>query len=593
MDFLGLKTLTVIDKTVKLVKTLKNMDVDIENIPFDDQKTYDLLGQANSFGIFQLESSGMRELLKRIKPTQIEDLISIIALYRPGPIGSGMLEDYIRRKNEGHQIRYEHPKLEPILKETYGIIIFQEQVMKIACDLAGFSMAQADHLRSAMSKKKVEVMNKMRADFTAGCKKTSATKEDLANRIFDLIAFFAGYGFNRSHSAAYAFISYRTAYLKANFPIEFMCALLTSERDNTDKIVEYVKESEAMGITMLPPDINKSNLEFSAEGEQAIRFGLIAIKNVGGTAIQSILEKRQAGPFESIFDFCKRVDLRTANHKVIESLIRCGAFDPFGVRRSQMMEALGKALDSGARVQQERSVGQFSFFDMQDGNSFQKEEELYPDVEEWPKTKVLAGEKELLGFYISGHPLAHYKIEVKSFADYSTQQLSNATDGQEVKIIGLISHVKLTTTRRTGERMAIAKFEDLEGEIEAVVFPSTYPEVSAYLKEGSVVILRGRVSFREQQPKIIVGEIRDIKDAYSMIKNISIDLSGVSEEGLETLKERLLRFPGKVPVFLHLNTNAHKKVQILVGDKLFVQPCESLIDNLKEFLGESRISWEV
>lgn len=593
MDFLGLKTLTVIDKTIKLVKRLKNIDIDIETIPFDDAKTYELLGQANSFGIFQLESSGMRDLLKRIKPTQIEDIISIIALYRPGPIGSGMLDDYIRRKREGYLTRYEHPKLEPILKETYGIIIFQEQVMRIAVDLAGFTMAQADHLRSAMSKKKPEVLNKMRVDFITGCKKTSAIKEDLANRIFDLIAFFAGYGFNRSHSAAYAFISYRTAYLKANFPVEFMCALLTSERDNTDKIVEYVKESEAMGIKILPPDINKSNLEFSSEGENAIRFGLIGIKNVGEAAIYSILEKRQAEPFKNIFDFCKRVDLRTANRKVAESLIRCGAFDSFGVKRSQMMEGLDKALDAGARVQQERSAGQFSFFDMQDGNGFKKEEETYPDVEEWPKTKTLSDEKELLGFYITGHPLAHYRIEIKAFTQYSTKDLIRASEGQEVKLIGLISHVKLTTTKRTGERMAILKFEDLEGECEAVVFPSTYPQVSAYLKEGSVVILTGRVSFREQPPKIIVNEVREIKDAYQLIKNISIDLSGVSDDGLETLKDRLLRFPGRVPVFLHLNTNSHKKVQILVGDNLFVEPSEVLVDTLKESLGESRITWEV
>ncbi len=590
MDFLGLKTLTVIDKTIKLVKAIKGIDVDIEKIPIDDQKTYDLLGQANSFGIFQLESSGMRDLLKRIKPSHLEDLISILALYRPGPIGSGMLEDYIRRKREGQQIRYEHPKLEPILKETYGIIIFQEQVMMIASHLAGFTMAQADGLRSAMSKKKPEVMDRMRADFVGGCHKASAIKEGLANRIFDLIDYFAGYGFNRSHSAAYALISYRTAYLKANFPTEFMCALLTSEKDNTDKIVEYVKESQAMGIQILPPDLNASRLEFSFDGERVIRFGLIAVKNIGAAAIESILEKRAEGPFLNIFDFCKRVDLRTVNHKVIESLIRCGAMDAFGCRRSQLMEALGQALEAGARVQKERSVGQFSFFDMLGSNGFEKETESYADVEEWPKMKVLADEKALLGFYITGHPLTHYQMEIKEFTDYSTSDLIKASENQEVKLIGLITQVKLTNTRRTGERMAILKFEDIEGEIEVVVFPSTYPEVASYLKDGAVVALRGRVSLREEQPKIIAGEIKSLQETYQLIKSIDIDLSGVSEEGLETLKERLSRFPGKIPVFLHLNTNAHKSVQILVGDGFFVQPSEMLIDNLKELLGENKIS---
>jgi len=593
MDFLGLKTLTVIDKTVKLVKTIKNIDIDIDKISLQDEKTYDLLGQANSFGIFQLESSGMRDLLKRIKPTQLEDLISILALYRPGPIGSGMLEDYIRRKREGQQIRYEHPKLEPILKETYGIIIFQEQVMMIASHLAGFTMAQADGLRSAMSKKKPEVMDRMRADFVAGCHKASMIKESLANRIFDLIDFFAGYGFNRSHSAAYALISYRTAYLKANFPTEFMCALLTSEKDNTDKIVEYVKESQAMGIQILPPDINASNLEFSADGEHVIRFGLIAIKNIGAAAIESILEKRAQGPFVNIFDFCKRVDLRTVNHKTIESLIRCGALDSFGCRRSQLMDVLEQALEAGARVQKERNAGQFSFFDMQGSNGFKKEAENYPNIEEWPKMKVLSDEKELLGFYITGHPLTHYRVEIKEFTDYSTKDLIKASENQEVKLIGLINHIKLTATRRTGERMAILKFEDMEGEIEVVVFPSTYPEVAPYLKDGAVVALRGRVSLREEQPKIIAGEIRSLQETYQLIKDINIDLSGVSEEGLETLKERLLRFPGKVPVYLHLNTNAHKSVQILVGDNLYVEPSEILIDNLKDLLGESKISLKI
>ncbi len=593
MDFLGLKTLTVIDKTIKLVKVIKGVDVDVNNASLDDVKTYELLGQANSFGIFQLESSGMRDLLKRIKPNQFEDLVSILALYRPGPIGSGMLEDYIRRKREGQQIRYDHPKLEPILKDTYGIIIFQEQVMRIASDLAGFTMTQADHLRSAMSKKKTEVMDKMRADFVSGCKKASNIKEPLANRLFDLIDYFSGYGFNRSHSAAYALISYRTAYLKANFPTEFMCALLTSEKDNTDKIVEYVKESEAMGIQITPPDINASQKEFSVEGESAIRFGLIAVKNVGAAAIESIVEQRKEGPFVNIFDFCKRVDLRTANRKVIESLIRCGAFDSFGLRRSQMMDVLDKALESGSQAQKERSTGQFSFFDMQGMDDFKTDAESYPDIEEWPKMKTLSDEKELLGFYITGHPLSHYQTEIKEFTDYSTKDLVRATEGQEVKLIGLISHVKLTNTRKTGERMAILKFEDLEGEIEAVIFPSTYQEVSAYLKEGAVVVLRGRVSFREEAPKIIVAEIRGVKEAYQSIKNISLDLSGTDEKAMEALKDRLSRFPGKVPVHLHLNTNEHKRVQILVGENFFVQPSETLIDHLKEILGEEKISLEV
>jgi len=590
MDFLGLKTLTVIDKALKLVKENHGIDLKVEDFPEGDKKTYELLAKANSFGIFQLESAGMRELLKRIKPTEFEDLITILALYRPGPIGSGMLDDYIQRKRDGIAIRYDHPKLEPILKETYGIIVFQEQVMRIPSDLAGFTLVQADHLRRAMSKKIPSVMSKMRDDFITGCKKASQINEGLANKIFDLIDYFSGYGFNRSHSAAYALISYRTAYLKANFPIEFMCALLTSEKDNTDKIVEYVKESEAMGIKILPPDVNKSKLEFSVEDEKNIRFGLIAVKNIGGAAIESVIEKRKEGPFTSIFDFCNRVDLRTANRKVLESLIRCGAFDTFEGHRAQLMKAVDNALESGARVQKERATGQFSLFDMEGMESFQNDVETLPVVKEWPKMKVLADEKELLGFYISGHPLAHYQVEIKEFTEYSTKDLYKATDGQEVKLIGLINHVKKTTTRKTGERMAIVQFEDIDGEIEGVVFPSTYQAISNYLEDGAVVVLIGRVSFRDETPKIIINDIKNVKEAYQGIKTINIDLSGVNEAGLEKLKNRLEHFPGKVPVYLHLNTNSHKSVQILVGQDLYVNPSEVLMDDLKDLLGKDRIS---
>jgi len=451
-------------------------------------------------------------------------------------------------------------------------------------------MTQADHLRRAMSKKISDVMNKMRRDFIAGCKKTSNIKEPLANRLFDLIDYFSGYGFNRSHSAAYALISYRTAYLKANFPIEFMCALLTSEKDNTDKVVEYVKESEAMGIKILPPDVNASELEFSVDREDAIRFGLIAVKNIGGAAIESILEKRKDGPYENIFDFCKQVDSRTVNRKVVESLIRCGAFDCFGVHRSQLMVVADNALESGAKAQKEKSSGQFSFFDMQGMEDFKKDMETFPEIDEWPKRKVLSDEKELLGFYVSGHPLAHYQIEIKEFTDYSTKELNKALENEEVKLIGLISQVKLTNTRRTGERMAILKFEDMEGEVEVVVFPSTYPAVVPLLKEGDVVVLKGRVSLRDAVPKIIAGDIQDVKQAYEAVKTISIDLSGVNESGLGTLKEKLSRFPGSIPVYLHLNTNEHKSVQILVGEDLYVDLNESLMDDLKGLLGENRIS---
>ncbi len=591
MDFLGLRTLTVIDQAARIIKKTRGQDVDIEQIPLNDGPTFDLLSKANSFGIFQLESTGMRELLKRYKPSCFEDLISILALYRPGPIGSGMLDDFIRRKRGEVEVRYDHPKLASVLKETYGIIVYQEQVMKIASVLAGFSLTQADHLRRAMSKKIGSVMEQMRKDFVAGCHKISHINEKLANRIFDLIDYFSGYGFNRSHSAAYAMISYRTAYLKANYPVEFMCALLTSEKDNTDKVVEYIKECEAMGIKILPPDVNESQLEFGVVDEKTIRYGLVAVKNIGAAAIESILKQRRSGRYKSLFDLCSRVDTRSVNRKVLESLVKCGAFDSFGLFRSQLMAVLDRAMESGARLQKEKAAGQMSFFDTAArGGDFQEKMEVIPLIKEWPQAEILSHEKALLGFYLSGHPLAHYSVEMKEFTDYSTRDLFKSTDGQAVNMVCLIQSIKLTTTKRTNERMAILRIDDMEGETEAVVFPSVYPTVTRFLQEGAVVVIKGRVSFRDEMPKIIVNEMTFIDEAYKVVKSINIDLSEVNEKTLKIIKKKLLEYPGKIPVYLSLDTHNYKSVQIMVGQELFVNPNQKMIDELKELLGGPRFS---
>lgn len=592
MDFLGLRTLTVIDYALRWVKKRHGQDIDISKIPLDDAKTFRLLGEAQAAGIFQLESQGMRELLKKIKPNQFEDLISILALYRPGPMGSGMLEDFIKRKRGQVQVKYPHPKLEPVLKETFGIIVYQEQVMQMASVLAGFSMTQADHLRRAMSKKIPEVMDDMRRAFVDGCLKHSHIKEIEANKLFDLIDYFSGYGFNRSHSAAYALISYQTAYLKANYPVEFMCALLTCEKDNTDKIVEYVKESEAMGLVVQNPDVNESVTEFSVVADKTIRFGLLGVKNVGQLAIESIVQQRnQHGRYNSLFEFCEQVDLRLVNRKVIESLIKCGAFDSLKARRGQLMAVVDRALDSGARVQREKASGQFSFFSMaEESGNFNKEAEVLPDVPEWPQSQILIYEKEILGFYISGHPLAHYRVEMEEFADATISQLSQMADGQEVKVVGIINAVKLTTTRKTNERMAIVTIEDMEGQAEAVVFPRVYPEVAHLLTEGEVVVVVGRVSFREQVPTLAVREIKKIDEIYRAIKAINVDLSDTNELGLEKLKGKLSLYPGKTPVYLKLSTQNQKSVQILVGEDLYVTPSEKLMDEIKDLVGEHHLT---
>ncbi|MDE1920987.1 MAG: DNA polymerase III subunit alpha [Candidatus Omnitrophica bacterium] len=590
MDFLGLRTLTVIDQAVKLIKKHQGVEINIDTIPLDDKKTYEMLSSACAMGVFQVESGGMRDLLKKMKPSEFEDLIAINALYRPGPMGSGMLDDFIRRKRGEQKIAYPHPKLEPVLKSTYGIILYQEQVMQIASVMAGFNMTQADDLRKAMGKKIASEMQKMRSFFIDGCAKTSLMPGPQADQLFDLIDYFAGYGFNRSHSAAYALITYRTAYLKANYPVEYMTALLTSEKDNTDKVVEYIKECASLGIDVLPPDVNHSYAQFTVEKNKAVRYGLLAVKNLGAGAIESVVQaRREGGAFASVFDFCGRVDLRLNNHKVLESLIKCGAFDVFKCRRSQMMAVLDMALEVGTRRQKEKEVGQISFFNMaEEGSGFGGNQEGLPDIPEWPQASVLAHEKALLGLYLSGHPLDRYKTEIEKFADFTTGNIKNARDGQEVRMVGLITGVKLTTTKKTNERMAIVGLEDNDGEMEIVVFPSSYAQVSPYLKENTVVVVKGKVSFRDGFPKMVANEMAGIDEVYDLVKSVQVDLSDSGQ--FEKLKEKLMRFPGKTPVYLQMHADNYKKVQILVGEEFYVTPSEVLVEEIKVLVGENNFS---
>jgi len=590
VDFLGLRTLTVIDQALKIIEKTQGKTIDINNIPLDDPPTYKLLSSANTIGVFQVESSGMRDLLKKLQPDKFEDLIALLALYRPGPIGSGMLDDFIQRRHNRVPIKYDHIKLEPILKETYGIMVYQEQIMQIASSLAGFSLTQADLLRRAMSKKIPEVMEQQRSNFVNGCLKNNIS-EGIANKIFDLIEYFSGYGFNKSHSAAYAIISYRTAYLKANYPVEFMTALLTSERDNTDKIVEYVTESNRMGITVLPPDINESDMLFKVVDKKTIRFGLLAIKNIGAAAVESIITARRDKSFKSLEDLCSRIDLRVVNRKVLESLIKCGAFDCFGLARAQMFAGLDRILESASRKQRERNKGQLSFFDQGlNGNGFKDTMDSIPQVKEWPEPQVLAFEKEMLGFYVSGHPLARYAAQLKRFASTSIAELSQHSDGEEIKIVGLIAKVKHTLTRAKQEKMAILKIEDLDGAVEVLVFPATYNKVASYIVPATVVLIKGRLNLREETPKIIANDLIPIDEIYRLITGMNINLSGIRENLFESLKALLASSPGKIPIYLYLNTPAKSKVQVLVGENLYVQPTEQLIRDIENLLGEERLS---
>ncbi len=596
MDFLGLRTLTVINEALKIIKRTKGVDIDIRSIPMDDANAYRLLSNAEAVGIFQLESSGMRDLLKKSKPERFEDIIALIALFRPGPIGSGMLDDFIKRKHGEVQIRYDHKLLEPILHDTYGVIVYQEQVMRIASVLAGFSLAQADNLRRAMAKKTPEIMAEAKLHFIDGAARNSIDVK-AADKIFNQIEYFAGYGFNKSHSAAYALISYRTAYLKANYPVEFMAALLTSEKDNLDKVAVYINEALRMGIKILPPDINESYANFTVIGD-SIRFGLAAVKNVGQGAIDSIISMRQKmGRFKSLFDFTERVDPRLVNRKVIESLIKCGALDSLAMRRSQASAMVDKALEVANGVQKDRSNGQLSFFDtFEDEDSFKKSFQDIPDIPEWPENQLLAYEKEMLGFYITKHPLARYEKILEIYSTCKVTNLGNLRDGDEILIGGIINKARFTVTRRTQEKMAIVGLEDLSGTVEVLVFPSTFSKCGNLAKPDTIVFVKGRVNLREEEPKIVADDMTpldSVKSKYTKAILISLVTTGLEKSVLQNLKEILIRYPGSVPVMLNFATPEGERVKIAIAKNMLVEPHEGLVKDIEKLFGKDVVSFKV
>lgn len=599
MDFLGLRTLTVMNEAVKIIKRTKGIEVDITLIPSDDQKTFQLLRKSETMGVFQLESSGMRELLKKLKPNKFEDIIAILALFRPGPIGSGMTEDFIARKHKKVQIKYDHPKLEPILKETYGIILYQEQVMRIASDLAGFSLSQADNLRRAMSKKTPEVMQEAREHFINGAAKNDVDKK-IAEKVFNLIEYFSGYGFNKSHSTAYARISYQTAYLKSNYPTEFMTALLSSEKDNMDKIVAYIDEANRMGIKILPPDVGESFAKFTvidaSPKNGAIRFGLSAVKNVGQAAIDSIIEARKKTQgFKDLFEFFRNIGTRTTNKKVIESLIKCGAFDRFGYKRSALFSIVDKLLNAASNFHKDREGGQISFFDIQDSTKAFKTSLFVeiPDIPEWPENQLLAYEKEMLGFYVTKHPLTNYEGLLKKLSSCPTQKLAGRRDGDEIAIGGILSKVKFTVTKRTGEKMAIATLEDLEGTVEILFFPSCYQKSAMYIKKDRFVYLKGRLNLREEEPKIIANDVVDLEEApykLSKLMTVAINDSVAQKETFESLKRILRQYQGAIPVYIAFTTKENKRIQMFIGKELNIAPSLELVKEVEGLIGEGSVT---
>jgi len=606
-DFLGLRTLTVIDKAVQSINQrlakapLAAADqFVISRIPFDDAKTYELLARGETAGIFQLESSGMTDIVVKMKPQCFEDLIALVALYRPGPLQSGMVDDFIKRKKGSTKITYELPELEPILKDTYGVIVYQEQVMQISRTLAGYSLGQADLLRRAMGKKDPEVMAKEKVPFLKGAEKLKVNLKK-AEAIFDLMAKFAEYGFNKSHSAAYALVSYQTAYLKAHYPVEYMAALLTSEVQDTDKVVKYIYVVRQMGITILPPDVNESMWDFTVTEAHdreniepgsrigSIRFGLAAVKNVGLSAIEAIVEAREkGGAFTSLSDFSNRIDQRRVNRRVIEALIKCGAFDFSGARRAQMLEGLDMAIDQGGKQQEQEAIGQFSIFDSMEGN---KELPL-PDVPEWKESQLLAYEKESVGFYISGHPLAAFEADIKRYATATTETLDNIPDGKEVTICGIIAGLKPKMTKKN-EKMAIVNLEDLFGTIEVIVFPELYRTSQHLLLTDTPMIIAGQLDKSEQGNKIKAVRLHllaEVKKRGTSRMDIKLSATGLTQQDLLKVKEILLKYQGSIPVYFRLQNPTRKESLISLGRELLVNPTDQLVCEIESVLGAGVVS---
>jgi DNA polymerase III subunit alpha len=549
MDFLGLTTLTVVDDALRLIQTSRGQTLDLDRLSYDNPATYEIISKGLTSGVFQFESSGMRDILRRYKPSTLADLTALNALYRPGPLQGGMIDDFIARKHGQKPIAYDLPELEEILAETYGVIVYQEQVMQIANRLAGFSLGQADLLRRAMGKKKAEEMAALRERFVSGAVEKGFPRKKVV-RIFDLMEQFAGYGFNKSHSAAYAVLAYITAYLKANYPVEFMAALLTNEMGNTDKVVQYLGECREMGIHLLPPDIQTGAWGFTPAG-QAIRFGLGAIKNVGRNSVEALVAARsEAQRFDSLFQFCEAVDPHSFNKRVIESLIKAGAMDSLG-ERWRLCAAVDRALEAGQKAQRARDTGQHDLFG--GASAAPMERSPLPEAAAWPESQVLAGEKEVLGFYLTGHPLRGYQNKLRELGVIESADLENAAPQKEVCVGGIVASVRVARSKR-GELWASAVLEDLKGTIDLLLFPEAYKQYGEQLKQEAIVFVKGALRSEENAPpKISVSEMLPLDAvepslASAVVIRIRLGRSngGVARKLFDLFEEK----PGEAPVRL-------------------------------------------
>lgn len=574
VDFLGLRTLTIIDDTIKLLKQSKEPNFSWQNVSLDDTKTFRLFHEAKTMGVFQLESRGMRDLMYKLKPTNINDIIALISLYRPGPMGAGMLDDFVSRKHGKTAVVYDHPMLEPILKDTYGIILYQEQVMRIARDVAGFSAGQADTLRKAMGKKIPDVIEKQRENFINGAKSNNITPK-LGEKLFEQIMHFGGYGFNKSHAAAYGIIAYRTAYLKANYPLEYMTAVLNSEigrsavsNEEENKLVGYLRDAESLRIEILPPDIQASDVRFSTENGK-IRFGLLAIKNVGEAACLDIISERNTnGAFKSWNDFISRVGASAVSKKTIESLIKAGALDTFGsdykTLRAELFAKIEDSIDALGSKKDDISSGQGFLFE---AGEVTLKPSVTQNAQAWSEHNALSYEKEVLGFYLSGHPLANHMQDIVAYSHFRLDKIPTPTADPRTapltRVAGIITSVKKLATKQGKEPYARFKLEDPYGEIEVVAFPKSYARLMKYITPNNLVVVKGKLAGDELQPELLLEDIKTLKEAKVLYTpnsgalHIKLSSAGLEDEMLEKVSEILKKYPGKSKVVFDIDTPGH------------------------------------
>ncbi len=588
MDFLGLKTLTVLERAADLVRD-GGAEFDMETLALDDAATYRLLAEGKTTGIFQLESRGIREYLRKLVPTTFEDLIAMVALYRPGPLESGMVDAFIKRKHGREKIDYFFDELESILVGTYGVMVYQEQVMQISNVLAGFSLGRADVLRKAMGKKSQKLMAEQQADFVDGAVARGHDRKKVES-LWDQIQKFAGYGFNKSHSAAYALIAYRTAYMKTHYPREFMSALLTCDRENADKVIKDIAECRSMNISVLPPDVNASQKDFTVE-KGAIRFGLAAVKNVGEGLVDAVLAGRdEDGPFRDLGDFCRRVEHRHLNRRALESLIKAAAFDSLGVGRAQATASLDIVIEAAIREQKSIAVGQGTLFG---GEEATRNALHLPEVIEWEDGDRLANEREVLGFYVSGHPLDDHKEVVDRFANIDTLRLADVTTARELKIAGIIRSSRLRMTR-SGRRMANFVLEDQVGTAEMTVFPDVFESCHEILESEEPVLIEGVAEVSDDGVQVVVRTIEPLsKVEVNRASKVLVDLGREcrTPNRLQSIRDVLARHPGNCSVLFTLRF-PEREVRIEAGEEFVVAPTAELREELGDLVGAGAVCFE-